>query len=220
MVDPLAQRDCDRFENAAARAAVFRLLARLWAQEISRDLAEQLSRPPVAPVLQQLGDFSIRTPVGDDDLQQWAVDFCQLFIGPRDHLLPYQSVWDEGRLAGDAASSMRTFFDVLGYQSPWDRKLMDDHLAVQLDVMGHLLEQAASQQVATDEDRRWLVDLLIAYVKLHLTWPDRLLDRVARRAATPLYQSLAAMTATFLQQERRLILSPANGPTEQPARGD
>lgn len=205
--------DCDRdiLEFAAARAAVFRLLARLWGEELSRDLAELLSRPPLVEVLHAIADFSMPSRVEDRDLQQWAVDYCQLFVGPRGHLPPYQSVWMDRRLAGEAAASMERFLQLLDYRPVWSQRLMADHLAIQLDVMAELLERSTRPDAFSREERRWLADLLINYFRQHLCWPQRLLDQVARRAITPLYRSLAKMTDEFLRQECELMLGSGPG---------
>lgn len=82
-------------------------------------------------------------------VEQLAIDYCQLFIGPADHLPPFQSVWQSGQFHGSTTASMREFVDPVGYEAT--AGIMLDHPGVQLGIMGHVLGQVPSWQ--SDADR-------------------------------------------------------------------
>ena len=68
-------------------AGVFALLARLWASETDAATLTSLARPPVADVWRSLGGEIPNRPT-DDLLEELAVDYCQILIGPGDHASP------------------------------------------------------------------------------------------------------------------------------------
>ena len=74
--------------NRAERAAVYQLLARLWAEEPGR-LLEQLRSEPLCSAWAQLGGI---VPDEDSDGTHSSLDedYCRLFIGPKEHLPPIQ----------------------------------------------------------------------------------------------------------------------------------
>ena len=80
---------------------------------------------------------------------------------------------------------------------------MLDHLGVQLDVMGHLLDHIDMSPDDTDgASQIW--ELIHSFYAAHLMWPSDLFDAVIKRAETDFYRSFVVMTQTFLNSEQRL----------------
>ena len=79
-------------EESAARSGLYRLLGRLWLREMDQDALRELGRPPLCDSFVNAGGV---LPTNDDleMIEQLAVDYCQLFVGPAGHLPPVQSVW-------------------------------------------------------------------------------------------------------------------------------
>lgn len=187
-------------KEAVARSGLYRLLARLWLREVDRDLARELRSPPLCDAFVEAGGT---LPVDDREqtLEELAIDFCQLLLGPTNHLPPYQSVWETGQFQGATTASMKQFIDVVGYDlRVLPKGMMLDHLGVQLDLMGHLLRQCAIGQ-SEPEDLNSLSELAHAFFTSHLQWPTDLLDVAARRATTEFYRSVVLLTHRFLKSE-------------------
>ena len=136
-------------------------------------------------------------------IEQLEVDYCQIFVGPKNHLPPFQSVWQTGQLSGKPIDSMRQLVDISGYDidnSPTGTML--DHLGLQLDVMGHILAQLA---MSSPESDRWtdISRLANHFFATHLQWPKKLVATASTRATTDFYRSAILMTGGFLNSEVR-----------------
>lgn len=140
-------------------------------------------------------------------IEQLAVDFCQLFIGPSEHLPPYQSVWETGQLQGDTNTSMKRYGDAANY--PIEQMAQDklyDHLGIQFDFMGQLLEQidenGASQTSDVDAAANSVIlEFATSFFSAHLTWPHELVRQASEQAQTDFYSSLCKVTLEFLDCE-------------------
>ncbi|REK22859.1 MAG: hypothetical protein DWQ42_16235 [Planctomycetota bacterium] len=186
-----------RRDPAAARSGMYRLLARLWLQEVDAALLAELCRQPLGEAFVAAGGV---LPAASDEvttvLEPLAVDYCRLFIGPSDHLPPYQSVWQTGQFQGATIPSLEAFIDVIGYDV--DRLpsgTMLDHLGVQLDMLGHVLGEVATMP----SDEAW--QIADAFFYAHLRWPIELLTAAADRADSPFYRAVVEMTRAFLESE-------------------
>lgn len=186
--------------EASARSVVYRLLARLWLRELDGPSLRVLRSPPLCDAFAEAGG---RLP-GDDDaaIEALAIDYCQLFIGPANHLPPFQSVWQSGQFESDAIASVKGHAEVVGYDiATLPSGVMLDHLGVQLDVMGHILARIATWQ--PDSGRLDDVsEVARSFFAKHLTWPSRLLAIAAQKATTEFYRSTIALTGEFLDKER------------------
>lgn len=177
---------------------MYRLLARLWLRELDAANARLLGSAPWSKLLAEVG---ATVPESDSDqcLEQLAQDYCQLFIGPSDHLPPYQSVWEDGVLQSTAASSMQTFAEIVGYPvAEIPPGTMLDHLGVQLDMLGYLLKQLGESLPPNGAAEQ----LASSFFAKHLQWPERLLGLAEQRAATRFYRGLVVVTREFLGTER------------------
>jgi TorA maturation chaperone TorD len=188
--------------EAAARSGTYRLLARLWLREVDRELLRKLCSPPLCDSFVEAGGI---LPAGDNEwtIEQLAIDYCQLFIGPANHLPPFQSVWQSGQFQGAAIASMEKFVEVVGYDTDaLPSGTMLDHLGVQFDVMGHILDQIPTCQSEQESpERAW--EIAHCYFAMHLTWPAKLLEVAAPRATTEFYRSIFMLTCAFLDDERQ-----------------
>jgi TorA maturation chaperone TorD len=187
-------------EEIAARSGMYRLLARLWLREVDRNLLRELCCSPLCNLFTAAGGA---LPGRNDEstLEQLAIDYCRLFVGPTDHLPPYQSVWQTGQFHGATAVSMRNFVDVVGYNAQMlPAGMMLDHLGVQLDVMGHILGQVSNWQ-SEENELDEVMELSNSFFARHLLWPTELLQTSLPRAATDFYRSSIQVTHEFLKSE-------------------
>ena len=181
-------------EELAGLAGTYRLFARLWLREVDEPLLADLLRPPLCDVFSAAGG-ALPDNVDSSTLEELAVDYCQLFVGPANHLPPYQSVWQRGQFQSESADSMQRYEVAIGYETGG---LMFDHLGVQLDVMGHLLDCGPESGQHSDEVFR----LAATYFAEHLTWAAPLLKAASSRASTDFYRSTIRMTHDFLNSEQ------------------
>ncbi len=187
-------------EDAASRSGTYRLLARIWLYEVDENVLRNLRKPPLGDAWLQAGGH---LPVDDHQqtIEELAISYCKLLVGPKDHLPPYQSVWRTGLLQGEAIESMRQAVDVVGYdQSCLPRGIILDHLGVQLDVMGHILEEISTWQ-AEQKGLEQVWEVAHSFFSAHLSWADDLLKAAEQRANHEFYRSCALLTRDFLHSE-------------------
>lgn len=178
-----------------ARAGVYELLSRLWLYEVEAELLADLTSGPLAAAWSEFGGPSIEASQLDD----LAVEYCRLFVGPRDQVPPFQSVWETGQHGGEAVASMRECLELLSEPVP---KLdeIPDHLGVQLFLMGVFLRCLAADPTSED-----LQDIVEGFAAEHLNWPTKMLDAAAAHSETEFYGFLIETTRQFLEMELRLL---------------
>ena len=69
-------------------SVVFELLGRLWLREVDLVTLRQLNQPGVRAAFEELGG-SVPAEMGPETLEQLAVDYCRLLIGPQVTYLPF-----------------------------------------------------------------------------------------------------------------------------------
>jgi len=184
------------------RAAVYELLARLWQCELTVDQLTELQQDNLRIAYEAAGGFVPRELTGEQ-LDQLAMDYCQLFIGPSGHLLPYQSVWSEGRFEGATTASLREYVEILEDAGNWSATSPLDHLAIQLEMMGFIL---TAQAHLTDESaRNGNVAIAARFFHDHLAWAVPLCKAAQKRSQTEFYRTLTKLTEVFIEEESNLL---------------
>ncbi len=170
----------------AELAPVYRFLGRLWLREADEE-AMKTWRIVSDTIAADNG-------IEDESLNDLSIEYCRLFVGPRDHFPPFQSVWQQGQLNGTACISMERFLSHTGYTSQHDLgDIPPDHFGLQLDVFGWMLEQQMSSSDPC------IFEVVDEFRRAHVLWSGVLLKRVEQAAETDLYQQLARTTQALLQ---------------------
>ena len=184
-------------EDSDRRSAVYRLLARIWAEEPNESLTV-LAAQPFASIWGEAGgqvpdlhSASVRETLSER--------YCWLFVGPTEHLPLLQSVWETGELVGDVASSVALYDSLIGFEQPWRFELLPDHLGNQLWRMSDILVKSAL--LRTSEELLQAADLAGQFFSTHVTWCRRLLDSIIERDGEGFYGTSAAVTIRFLEDE-------------------
>lgn len=188
-------------------------LSAIFRQEISADFLRQLRSNPVRTALgeagTELGD-RIFGGAEDDVLEELAVEYTALFLGPGGHISPHESVYDEsgqGYLWGPQTVAVRRFVEMLGFRYDGQFGGMPDHISVELELMGEL---ARRESVAWENGERDQAANCLKYqqefMRDHLsTWVYTFCDKVVATAQLPFYREAASLLADFLRGEEEEI---------------
>ncbi len=202
--------------SAQMRAGVYDLLATMFREPLSATTLRPLRDPAMLQALSEAGmglDEAFRN--GDEaQLQETlAVDYTQLFHGPRNHHPPYESVQtggEEGELNGDATREVRRFFDTAGLACDAECRELADHLSVELACMAELarLETAARETGdAVQVERR--VEEQTRFLERHLgRWGPDFGRIVADRAETNFYRQAGRLLTGFVETELTNLPAP------------
>jgi len=201
---------------AGHRSNIYGLLATIYRREMTSDLLKQIKDPSMLGVLSNLGielnHGFMKTPE-HELLEDLAVEYARLFIGPGKHISPHESVHhkrDDGRwgqLWGPSTAEVKKFIESAGlsYQSEYTG--LPDHISVELEFM---------QQVTLAEEKAWedgdrnlaLVCLEIEkkFIEAHLAeWIPDFCGKVINGAEFPFYRLMAELTQKFVEFEKNEV---------------
>ena len=174
-------------------AAVYELLSCLWLEELNAERLKALGSSELRQAIESLGG-SVPAEANAEMVETLAIDYCQLFIGPKDQLAPIQSVYKSGQFQSPTAASCNRFYEMVsGYEL---KSTFPDHLGVQLGFMSFVLNQAAHS-----ESREAYLEIGTQFNDKHLGWTADYLNAVEEKATTDFYRGLAIITRVFLNED-------------------
>jgi len=203
----------DNKELAGHRSNIYGLLAAIYRREMTSDLLEQIKNPSVIEVLSYFGiklnNGFLKKPE-NELLEDLAIEYARLFIGPGKHISPHESVHHKrddgqwGQLWGPSTAEVKKFIESTGlsYQSEYTG--LPDHISVELEFM---------QQVTLAEKKAWedgdkkLALLCLEnenkFIEEHLAgWIPEFCDNVIKEAELPFYRAIAELTQKFIAFEK------------------
>ena len=179
----------NQMDHLLARAGLYQFYARLIERELD---IETLSTFNTDPLKSAFHNLKIEVPdLSDETVETLAIDFCHIFIGPRDFVPPYQSVWESGQFESAATDSMAEYLEIITPQSKYRFK---DHAGLQLEMMNFILQRQHEIQDCSD--------LANVFFARHVEWIGGMLHAAAKRSETPFYQSVLTAGAEFLRDEQ------------------
>ncbi len=207
----------ERTAVARQRSNVYGLLATVYRQELTSGLLQQIKGPQFLGVLSDLGiqlgdDFFQRHE--EELLEEMAVEYTRLFLGPGKHISPHESVHhqrdgaEQGQLWGQSTVEVKRFIESSGLDYRSEYRGLPDHISVELEFM---------QQVTLREEQAWreedkdgaLYCLKIEkkFIEEHLIrWIPIFCEKVIREAELPFYREMAALTRNFMEFEKGEII--------------
>ena len=154
--------------NGADRTVswALRLFASVFVREVDQALLAQLlaSRGELTDALGCDPLDGLAVDNADEAVEALAVEYCGLFIGPKGHLPPVESmVLGEGQLWGPSTETVVEFYERCGIASQSGERTFPDHISMELDFLAMLEEtdrRAEAVEFAHLHLLRWLPGLL------------------------------------------------------------
>ncbi|MBW1723856.1 MAG: molecular chaperone TorD family protein [Deltaproteobacteria bacterium] len=210
------QTEMDENRTAAGnRSNIYGMLALVYRQEMSSDLLKQVKGTQFLEILTDLEaegteeiDAFLQKPEAEL-LEDLAVEYTRLFLGPGKHISPHESVHHQqddgqwGKLWGASTAKVKKFVESTGLTYSEDFKGLPDHIAVELEFM---------QQLTLREEQAWMnadADAAVScrqtekkFIEGHLVrWIPDFCKNVMQQAELPFYRALAALTRSFIEFE-------------------
>lgn len=201
---------------ARQRSNIYGLLASIYRQEVTADLLHQVKDPQFLGVLSDLGiqletDFFQKPE--QELLDELAVEYTRLFLGPGQHISPYESVHHQrsggqsGQLWGESTAEVKKFIESTGLSYDPDYKGLPDHISVELEFMQQLTLR--EEQAWREEDKDGAANCLKIekkFIEDHLVrWVPAFCDKVIKEAELPFYREMTALTKNFIEFEREEV---------------
>ena len=195
------------------RSSLYGFLASVFREEMSAELLQRIKAPAFQDALAD-GGIDIETDFLDRPdgqvLEDLAVEYTALFLGPGGHVSPHesaQSVGGGGLLWGPETVEVKRYIEAAGFQYKPDFHGLPDHIGVELEFMAELAgkeaaawrdEDFAKASNCLEFEREFLADHLGA-------WVPAFCDQVTERAEFSFYRDMARLTANFLEAEKHEI---------------
>ena len=197
-------------------AGIYGMLATFFAAEPNRELVVMLQTPAIQHLFKELEIDLGKSFYSKDKevlLEELAVEFTGLFIGPGHFISPHESVHhtredgDYGRLWGADTVAVKKYIEATGlsYQSEFGG--MPDHIAAELEFM-QKLEERYVQAIENDETElvKNLDEIKSRFLAEHLlSWVPEFCEKVMKNANFPFYREVSRVTRDFLLQEGELL---------------
>ena len=176
--------------EAFGRAGLYELYARLLLNEVDVEMLSLFHGPEWSICFRELG-ISI-PPENAISIETLAVDYCNIFIGPKDFCPPYQSVWEAGHLQSEVVASMNDYLEVV---SPVTTQNIKDHAGLQFEMMSQILRYESM----TDAEPSTLSE---AFFHEHIRWTERMFSLGTELAETEFYRGFLASAEVFIDSEK------------------
>lgn len=192
-------------EFSKSRANACFLLARLWSHEVASEYLKNLIASPLGGAYRQAGGWlPTKTELCQELDVELANDFRQCFLGPENHLPPFQSVADSSRSQAQCCDSLQEFAKVIGpiQAQGFKSQPMHDHASLELAMMGQVqLSIYASLELEDHQAAKELQEVAETFYTQHLDWLIKYCDVVNARSQTSFYRGLFKVTKEFLESE-------------------
>ncbi len=206
----------DMAEMATARANVYGLLANVFREEPSEALLSKLGEPEFSGALHALDlslDEMFENASHEQLVEDLALEFTRLFIGPGSHISPHESMHREARF-GEQKSlwsaqtvAVKKFMAAAGLKADDSFSGMPDHFSAEFEFMQRLLLKEA--EAWANEDRELGANILTIekrFYEEHLSqWVSNFCDRVIEAAEHSFYRQFSEITKGFLDYEGRSL---------------
>jgi TorA maturation chaperone TorD len=201
----------EKAEGARIRSNIYGFLSSMFREEISAERLQQIKGPAIKEVLSEMGlQYDIFSQKDQDQLlEDLAVEYARLFLGPDKHISPHESVHhqrddgDWGTHWGGSTVDVKKFIESAGLEYKQEYTGMPDHISTELDFM----KEAAGREAQAIEEKDWEGALYCQkmekkFICDHLIkWIPTFCDKIISQAELSFYGDLADVTKDFITLE-------------------
>ena len=199
---------------ARQRSQIYGLLATLYRQELTPDLLKRIKDSPFLEVLSRLGiDWAeeLLTRPDHELLDELAIEYARLFLGPGRHISPHESVHHHredgkwGQLWGQSTVEVKKFIEAAGFHYESEYKGLPDHISVVLEFMHKVIEREEQAWIDNEPGHaRYCQKIGKRFMEEHLAqWINGFCDTVTQEAELSFYRDVATLTKNFIEFDRK-----------------
>lgn len=203
-------------ETAEQRSNVYGLLAAIFRKELTLDFLKQIKDPGFLEILSGQGvQFQDDFLQGSDDklIEDLAVEYTRLFLGPDRHISPHESIHNErddgdwGQLWGADTVAVKKFIETAGLEYKSEFTGLPDHISVELEFMHEAAKRESQAWKEKDSDGAvYCLKMEKKFIDEHLAkWVPSFCDKIIAQAETSFYREIAELTKSFIELEKGKI---------------
>ena len=215
----------DMAEMATARANVYGLLGDVFREAPSEAFLTKLRAPDFSGALRSLGlSFGevFEGPPQKQLIEDLAIEFTRLFIGPGLTISPHESMHlpprfgEMNALWGPSTVAVKKFMQAAGVKIADGFTGMPDHLSAEFEFMRLLLLKEAEAWSGGDSELGGnILKIEMRFYDEHLSqWVCRFCDRVINAASNSYYRQFAEVTKAFIDFENDTLRGLVDGVIE------
>ena len=201
-------------ELAEHRSSIYGFLAAVYRQELTSELLQQMKAQQFQEVLSNLGvklNNGFFQNSEKELLENLAIEYTRLFVGPGKHIPPYESVHHKkegvqsGQLWGELTGQVKSIIESAGLEYKSEYTGLPDHISVELEFMQQVVQREAQAWEADDDETalRCLKNEK-KFVDEHLLgWIPDFCEKVSTAAEMPFYREMAGLTRSFIEFEKQ-----------------
>ena len=201
-------------ELAEHRSSIYGFLAAVYRQELTSELLQQMKAQQFQEVLSSLGVQLNNGFFQDSEkelLENLAIEYTRLFVGPGKHIPPYESVHHKkegvqsGQLWGELTGEVKNIIEFSGLKYKSEYTGMPDHISVELEFMQQVVRREAQAWGADDDETaRLCLTNEKKFIDEHLCgWIPEFCEKVIEAAEMPFYREMARLTLSFIEFEKQ-----------------
>ncbi|MBC8337378.1 MAG: molecular chaperone TorD family protein [Rhodospirillales bacterium] len=209
-------------EMATARANVYGLLADIFREEPSEALLSKLEAPEFSGALHALNlslDEVFENASQTQLVEDLALEFTRLFIGPGSHISPNESMHVEGRFGepnsfwSEQTVKVKKFMEAAGLQVADSFGGMPDHLSAEFEFMQRLvLKEAEAWSNEEHELGTNILEIEKRFYEEHLSqWVNNFCDKVIDATEHPFYRQFSEVAKGFIDFEQENLTTFSAG---------
>ncbi len=205
----------EKAQGARMRSNIYGFLSSMFREEITAEHLQQIKSPVIKEVLSEMGvQYDIFSQKDQDQLlEDLAVEYARLFLGPDKHISPHESIHhkrddgDWGMHWGGSTVDVKKFIETAGLEYKQEYSGMPDHISVELEFM----KEAASREAQAIEEKDWEGALYCQkmekkFICDHLIkWIPAFCDKIISQSKISFYGDLAEVTKKFITLEYKEI---------------
>ena len=206
----------DMVEMATARANLYALLADVFREEPSEAFLAGLADPEFTRALKTLNlslDEIFSDTPRDRLMEDLAVEYTRLFIGPGSHLSPNESMHAAARFGepnsfwGKQTVDVKKFMAAAGLEVDAGFGGMPDHITAEFEFMQQLLlKEAEAWQQGERESGLNILKIEKQFYDEHLSqWVVSFCDKVFKTAGHPYFRQFAEITRAYIELEEETL---------------
>jgi TorA maturation chaperone TorD len=145
----------------------------------------------------------------DELIEDLAVEYTRLFLGPGRHISPHESIHHErgdgkwGELWGADTVAVKKFIETSGLEYKSGYNGMPDHISVELEFMQEAAKREAQAREADDKTGAlYCLRMEKKFISEHLKWISVFCDKVISEAGMAFYREMAKITKNFMEFEQ------------------
>jgi putative dimethyl sulfoxide reductase chaperone len=203
----------DLASTAIERSNLYGLLADVFHSEPTPELLDFICSEDFTQAAQDMGvDFGedLYNQPQPETLEQLAIEYTRLFLGPGKHISPHESVQlkkSAHLLWGEETAVVKQFMLDAGFEAPEDGGIFPDHISIELMFMSWLTSNEAQAWADGDlEQASRSLDWQHGFVSRHLSkWVAEFCRKIREQADYPFYREFSEILRSFVSGEKKDI---------------